>query len=165
MSGPARATLAAFARLCLAEADHGAMVRVHDHGFDLPMVEWTLSPYQAGEAAREMEQRAYLRGLANTVDRATWLHLRARTHEEIEELLRLRGMPELAAYVLRVIAPGNPNARGWCEAKADDMDAEIVGTCKAFREAPPERVAAALRWIAERLGHVHIDMRSGGSNG
>lgn len=162
MTGPARSTLAAFARLCLAEADHGAMMRTRDHGLGLPVVEWTPDGELAGGIVDRADRAEYLRGLGNAADRATWLHLRARTHEEIEELLRLRGMPELAAYVLRVIAPGNPNTRGWCEAKADDMDVEIIGTCKAFNEAPPERVAAALRWIADRLGQArtHILGRS-----
>jgi len=133
---PTPATRAAFARLCLAEAD------------------W-IEPAQIGDDERqhygEPDQPAYLRRLASGVDRITYLHRRASTLEEAQELLTARGMPELGAYLCRVLLPNvHPDRREvLLQEKALLLFAGTIPGARAFREKSPEQVAEALRWVLD----------------
>lgn len=133
---PSPATLAAFARLCLAEAA------------------W-VEPTEIGDTERQLysepDQPAYLRRLASDVDRPTYLHRRASTLAEAQELLAARGMPELAQYLCRVLLPNvHPDRReALLQEKALLLFAGTIPGAKAFREKAPEQVGAALRWMLE----------------
>lgn len=133
---PTPTTRAAFARLCLAEAD------------------W-IEPAEIGDDERqpysEPDQPAYLRRLANTVDRPTYLHRCASTLDEARELLTDRGMPELAAHLCRVLLPNvHPDRREvLLQEKALLIFAGTIPGARAFREKSPDQVGAALRWVLE----------------
>ena len=129
---PSPSTLAAFARLCLLEAERGV---------------WD-SFVGKYEPPKDPE---HLLALAEAADRLTYLHRRGATLEQARELLTARGMPELAQYLCRVLLPNvHPDRReALLGEKALLLFAGTIPGAMAFREKSPEQVGAALRSVLE----------------
>lgn len=134
---------AELARLFLAEAERGEVLRCADSGLGLPLMD-------AVDAERHLQ-------LARELDEQRFLHQRAASPAEVQQLLALRGMPELGLYLFGIVwagfrsAPGAPGR--WCREQAEKMRGEVsdLPGAKAFRESPPENVARALEWAAAKF--------------
>lgn len=134
---------AELARLFLAEADHGEVLRCADSGLGLPLMD-TVDRERHLEIARELDEQRFL-------------HQRAASPAEVARLLTLRKMPELGLYLFGIVWAGfrsSPGAPGkWCREQARKMrgeEGDLPGA-KAFRESTPENVARALEWAASRF--------------
>ncbi len=134
---------AELARLFLAEADHGEVLRCGDSGLGLPLMD-AVDRERHLSCARELDEQRFL-------------HQRAANPAEVQRLLTIRGMPELGLYLVAIVwagfrsAPGAPGK--WCREQARQMRGEVgdLPGAKAFRESPPENVARALEWAASRF--------------
>jgi len=137
-----RATLALFARLCVAEASHGV---------------WNGSEQRY--EPRAQEDAEHLRQLARKADEQTALHLMAKDSLEVGKLIALRGRPGLGAMLTTLRASENPAAL--CELFANNVERNNNGQGFFERGERPTKearmqIAAALRWAAERFKTFHV---------
>ena len=137
-----RATLALFARLCVAEASHGV---------------WNGSEQRYKPHASDDAE--HLRQLARKADEQTALHLMAKDSLEVGKLIALRGRPGLGAMLTTLRASENPAAL--CELFANNVERNNNGRGFFERGERPTKearsqIAAALRWAAERFKTFHV---------
>jgi hypothetical protein len=134
---------AELARLFLAEAERGEVLRCADSDLGLPLM--------------DAVDREHHLACARALDETRYLVQHAADPQEVGRLLALRGMPELAIYLVAIVWSGFRSRAGgpgaWCRTQAKRMrraDGALPGA-KAFREREPETVARALEWAASKF--------------